>query len=221
MNAELAEIRAILFDLDGTLLDTDDTAVEGLARCLRPVLGDRADRIARWILMKAETPGNWFVLILDKLGVDEQMLSLTDRLRKRRGVKPASQFRLIPGVQEMIIDLRDRYQLGLVTTRGRYHIDKFLDSYPEIGESFEVTCGRQDTGRLKPHPEPVIFSAGRLGVPVQHCLMIGDTTVDVKSARRAGALSAGVLCGFGEREELERAGAHIILPTTADLIQYL
>jgi len=45
--------------------------------------------------------------------------------------------------------------------------------------------------------------------------MVGDTTVDVKSARRAGAWAVGVLCGFGEQEELERAGAHAILESTA------
>ena len=47
--------------------------------------------------------------------------------------------------------------------------------------------------------------------------MVGDTTVDIKSARRAGAWSIGVLCGFGEQAELERAGAHMILPATAEL----
>jgi phosphoglycolate phosphatase len=47
--------------------------------------------------------------------------------------------------------------------------------------------------------------------------MVGDTTVDVKAARRAGAWSAAVLCGFGERQELERAGAHVVLNSTADL----
>jgi len=47
--------------------------------------------------------------------------------------------------------------------------------------------------------------------------MVGDTTVDVRSARRAGAIAIGVLCGFGEREELERAGAHLIISSPADL----
>jgi phosphoglycolate phosphatase-like HAD superfamily hydrolase len=48
--------------------------------------------------------------------------------------------------------------------------------------------------------------------------MVGDTPVDVLSARRAGAWAVGVLCGFGERYELERAGAHVILPCTSDLL---
>jgi phosphoglycolate phosphatase len=221
MKTNLSEVKAIFFDLDGTLIDTDDVAIERLAHRLKPFLGRKSDRIARWLLMRAETPGNWFVTILDKIGKDEQMLDITDRLRKRRGIMPASEFQLIYGVQDLILSLRERFKLGLVTTRSRYHIERFLEAYPEIAASFEVTCGRQDTGRLKPHPEPIRYAAGRLGLPVHQCLMVGDTTVDIKAAKRAGALSVGVLCGFGERGELKKAGAHIIVSTTADLIHIL
>jgi phosphoglycolate phosphatase-like HAD superfamily hydrolase len=51
--------------------------------------------------------------------------------------------------------------------------------------------------------------------------MVGDTTVDVRAARRAGTWSAAVLCGFGQKDELKRAGAHIILENTADLADFL
>ena len=60
-----------------------------------------------------------------------------------------------------------------------------------------------------------------MGVPAQACLMIGDTTVDILAAKAAGAQSVGVLCGFGERDELERIGADLILDTTAVLPQVL
>jgi phosphoglycolate phosphatase-like HAD superfamily hydrolase len=49
-------------------------------------------------------------------------------------------------------------------------------------------------------------------------VMVGDTPVDVLSGRRAGAWTIGVLCGFGEEAELWRAGAHLVLPSTADLL---
>jgi phosphoglycolate phosphatase len=60
-----------------------------------------------------------------------------------------------------------------------------------------------------------------LGVPVERCLMVGDTTADVWAARAAGARSAGVLCGFGQRDELERAGADRILQTTTELQDWM
>ncbi|MBN1262672.1 MAG: HAD family hydrolase, partial [Anaerolineae bacterium] len=60
-----------------------------------------------------------------------------------------------------------------------------------------------------------------LGVAPEACAMVGDTVVDVRAARRAGAWSVAVLCGFGEEPELRRAGAHWILPGTADLLTQL
>lgn len=219
--AHLPHIQAILFDLDGTLIDTDNQAVARIAGKIRPFLGHRANPVARWLLMKAETPGNLFVTLLDKLGLDEKMMGLTDKLRRQRGLYAAPDFHLIPGVEEMLRQINGRYRLGVVTTRSRYHIDSLFKQYPGVGGAMQTSCGLQDTYRLKPHPSPVQLAAKRLNVPVQNCLMVGDTTVDIISARRAGAWGVGVLCGFGERQELERAGAHAILDSTADIAHFL
>jgi phosphoglycolate phosphatase len=221
LKENISQVEAILFDLDGTLLDTDRQVVERLARRLRPFLGKRSQKIAHWLLMKSETLGNLLVTLLDFLHLEETFMPLTDRLRRRRGVYPAHQFRLIAGVDETIQQLSHHYRLGLITTRSRYHIDQFLDRFPQIAAVIDTTCGLQDTHRLKPHPSPLKLAAKRLGIPVENCLMVGDTTVDVRAAQRAGAWSAAVLCGFGQQDELKRAGAHIILETTADLADFL
>ena len=80
-----------------------------------------------------------------------------------------------------------------------------------------TTCGIQDSVRIKPHPEPILLAASRVGVPVEACLMVGDTRMDVLAGKRAGAQMVAVLCGYGERRELARAGADLILENTADL----
>ncbi len=210
-------LQAVLFDLDGTLIETDDMAVARLESRLRPLFGPRAASVARWSLMKAETPGNSLITLLDWLNLDERLMGYTDRLRRRRGVYPAPEFQLINGVAEMLPIVAARYPVALVTTRSRYHVDHFLRRFPDLAHLFTTTIGLQDTRRLKPHPAPVLLAAKRLGVPVGNCLMVGDTTADVLSARRAGAWSTAVLCGFGERPELERAGAHLILDSTAEV----
>jgi phosphoglycolate phosphatase-like HAD superfamily hydrolase len=214
-------IEAILFDLDGTLIDTDDLAVERLSHFLTPFMGRRAPALSRWLLMQSETPGNYLVSILDKLGLDVRLMTVTDKLRRRRGVYPAGEFRLIEGVEDLVEGLRDSYKLGIVTTRSRFHIEQFFLRFPSIADAFEVSCGLQDTEWLKPNPQPVYTAAKRLKVPVKNCLMVGDTSVDIKAGRRAGAWTAGVLCGFGQRAELERAGAHFILAATPDLMGLL
>ena len=104
----------------------------------------------------------------------------------------------------MLTAVAPHYPIALVTTRSRAHIEAFLAEFEEITAVFSTTIGAQDTRRLKPHPAPIQLAAQRLGIPPANCLMIGDTRMDVLAARRAGALSVGVLCGFGQRHELER-----------------
>lgn len=216
-----ADLEAILFDLDGTLIETDDQAVARLAQRLRPLLGQRAPGLARWLWMKAESPGNALITLLDWLHLDVPLMGFTDRLRRRRGVYAAPEFMLVTGVETLLTDLATRYPLALVTTRSRYHIDELFHRFPALDGLFATTIGLQDTRRLKPHPEPVRLAATRLGVSVNRCLMVGDTTMDVRAAVGAGAWSTAVLCGFGERPELEKAGAHLVLATTADLGAWL
>lgn len=219
MTIPFNQIEAIFFDLDGTLVDTDDKAVEQWERRLRPFFRHRAHNLARWLMMKVETPGNMLITLLDWLYLDRPLMGFTDALRRRRGVFPADEFRLIPGVEEALLALAPHYQLGLITTRSRYHVDQFLLRFPEIASLFQVTCGLQDTRYLKPSPQPVLFAAEKLNLPAEKCVMVGDTTVDVLSARRAGAWAVGVLCGFGEREELAQCGAQLILDSTAEISQ--
>lgn len=217
-----ARIAAVLFDLDGTLLDTDDQAVDRLARRLRPFLGRRAHSFSRGVIMKAETPGNALITLLDVLGLDRQLIAVGRRVRRQHAAAPEKTFQLVPGVQEMLLRLHETgYRLAIVTTRTRSHISQFLAQFPHLAPLFEATCGLQDTRRLKPHPAPILLAASRLDVTVEECLMVGDTTADVRSAKRAGAWSAAVLCGFGERAELASAGADIILENTADLADFL
>jgi phosphoglycolate phosphatase-like HAD superfamily hydrolase len=87
----------------------------------------------------------------------------------------------------------------------------------DLGDLFQVIVGREDTWRIKPNPSPIQHAAEQLGVPVERCLMVGDTTVDILAARAAGAWAIGVLCGFGQEGELKRTGASLVLKSTSEL----
>jgi HAD superfamily hydrolase (TIGR01549 family) len=213
-------VEAVLFDLDGTLMDTDDQAVEALARRLQRLHWPHPQQAARRLVMASETPGNMLMTLVDILGLDDTLAALTDRLRRLRGLRTQANFRIVAGVVEMLAGLDGRYRLAVVTTRGGSETAAFLDQYSLHG-FFGALVTRESTRRYKPHPAPVRRAAQLLGVPVERCVMVGDTTVDVKSARRAGAWAVGVLCGFGEREELERAGAHVVLEHTTQLASLL
>jgi phosphoglycolate phosphatase-like HAD superfamily hydrolase len=73
----------------------------------------------------------------------------------------------------------------------------------------------------KPYPDPIIWVAQQLGVKPEECLMIGDTTVDIRAAKAAGSQAIGVLCGFGREKDLMRAGADMVVATTADVRKLL
>ena len=209
-------LEAILFDLDGTLLDSDDQAVETLAHRLGRMGLRDPHRAARRLVMRLETPANTAMTLLDILGLDAPLSGLTNWLRRLRGLRAPSDFRMVPGTDDALRALAQRYRLGVVTTRGRRDADAFLAQF-NLGPLFEVVVTRESTWRLKPHPAPILHAARVMGLPPQRCAMVGDTTVDVRAALRAGAWAVAVLCGFGEQEELERAGAHLILPSPADL----
>ncbi len=217
-------IQAVCFDIDGTLVDTDDRLVADLARALRPLSyllkdGDPT-RFARRAVMSLETPANAIYALLDRLHLDELISPLGEALhtlRRREKLEPGH---LIPGVPEMLQALSEYYPLAVVTARGHHSTHTFLGS-SGLAEHFQVVVTARSTLRAKPHPAPIRHAARRMGVPVEGCLMVGDTVHDVRAAIAAGSQAVGVLCGFGLREELENAGANLILGHTPQLVELL
>lgn len=215
-----SKIKAILFDLDGTLIDTDDTVIESVAgkleRGTRIFWAGDPRLLVRRALLAAEGPVNGVITLLDAVGLDHGFLSLGGRLRRLRGERVGEGFVPVDGVVGMIGSLRYSYRLGIVTTRSRAVTLVFLRQF-DLEGLLDVVATREDTWRLKPHPQPIRHAANLLGLSPSQCVMVGDTSLDIRSAKAAGAYAIGVLCGFGEREELLRAGADLVLENTSDL----
>jgi phosphoglycolate phosphatase-like HAD superfamily hydrolase len=218
-----ARTKALFFDLDGTLIDTDDAFVETWAGRLegwsRGLVGDDARPLLRRALVAAESPVNTIISLLDAVGLDDNIFSIGDRLRRIRGLRTHGRFVAIDGVLDTIRSLQSSYQLGVVTTRSRTDAMAFLRQY-ELQRLIEVVTTREDTWRLKPHPEPILRTISSLGLSPSQCVMVGDTTVDMVSAKGAGTFAVGVLCGFGEHKELVEAGADLVLDKTAELVRW-
>jgi phosphoglycolate phosphatase-like HAD superfamily hydrolase len=212
-------IEAIFFDLDGTLVDTDDQAVASLARYLTPLsvfFLINPTSLARRLVMWAETPGNALMTFFDTIGLDDNIFAIGDTLRRWRGLYPPPNLPLIPGTHATLHELSGRYRLAVVTTRGRRDAEAFLAQH-NLAHLFELVVTRESTRRLKPHPAPIRFTAEKLGVLPSCCVMVGDTAADVRSARAAGAWAVATSSGFGERSELERAGAHLVLQSVTQM----
>ena len=122
----------------------------------------------------------------------------------------------MPGVDRLLADLAGRYPLAVVSARDAGSTGAFLDQF-DLTRHFRCVVTAQTAARTKPYPDPILWAAEKLGVPAEACLMVGDTTVDIRAGTRAGAQTVGVLCGFGEEHELRDKGADLILNTTAEL----
>jgi phosphoglycolate phosphatase len=223
---DTARVKGVLFDVDGTLSDSDDRMIERLAYYFHPFawLFKNQDirPFARTLVMAAETPGNFLYRLADCLGLDAifaRILSwIFQHNRTRRS--DVERFLLIAGVREMLVGLAKRYPMAVVSARDADSTAQFLQHF-EIDEYFEVIITAQSCQHTKPYPEPVLSAAAQLGLAPQACLMIGDTVVDILAGKAAGAQTIAVLCGFGTLRELKKAKADLILSATPQILDIL
>lgn len=218
-----ARVRALLFDVDGTLSNSDDHMVSRVASKLefldRLLKSGSAHRLARSFVHFAESPGNWLLQMADRLNLDPHLASFLD---KRANKKEAElhNFPAIPGIVPMLEILSKRFPLAIVSARNEVTTRHFL-RLNQLEAYFQVVVTSQTCKRSKPFSDPLLFAAEQLNIPIENCLMIGDTVTDVRAAKAAGAQSLSVLCGFGTEKELRRAGTQEILASTSELATYL
>jgi len=222
--SKFLQAKAILFDLDGTLVETDNRWADVLTEKLFPLKrlfpGLDTRRLARQLIMSIEMPANYAISILERLGLSHLLSGMADRVRRSKGLATREGSQPVPGTHDMLDALQSRYQMAVVTTRARREALAFIEQL-DVDSYFPVVVTRQDVLRMKPHPEPVYTAAKAIHVDPRYCVMVGDTVMDVRAAKRAGAVAVGVLSGFGDRRELERAGADLVLDRACQLLDYL
>jgi HAD superfamily hydrolase (TIGR01549 family) len=224
MAIDVSRIKAICFDVDGTLSDTDDMWVSQFTKRMDRIkfLFPNKDIVpfARWSVMVMESPGNLVYELFDRLHLDDDVAGLYSKIAKSRLGKKPKQFWLIPRGEEMLHHLKLKYPLAVVSARDAHGTGLFLEQF-FLHPIFTAIATSQTCIYTKPFPDPVVWAAQQMQVKPEECLMVGDTTVDIRAGKSAGAQTVGVLCGFGTERELRRAGADLILSTTHELLDYL
>lgn len=219
MSVNLARVKGLCFDVDGTLSDTDDAYVARLNRMFHPGrflfrAGDPT-HFSRWLVMVTESPMNGLYHWLDRHSLDDEAARLFSRLA-RSGKARQKKFWLMRGAQELLAFLYERYPLTVVSARDQETTGKFLTQF-DLEKFFKAVVTSQTCAHTKPFPDPVIYAAEQMGLAVSDCVMIGDTTVDILAGKRAGAQTIGLLCGFGTEDELRKAGADLIVRDLEEL----
>jgi HAD superfamily hydrolase (TIGR01509 family) len=209
-------MQGLIFDLDGTLVDSVYAHVFAWHRALAEAgLPIEAWRIHRKIGMS----GGLFTRAVARevgRGLEPEE---TEAIQHRHG----ELFRdllprrpVLPGAIDLLRYLRDHgIPHGIATSGRRPEIDASLEALGAGDET--VVVERGDVVRAKPEPDLFIACQRRLGVPQSECYVVGDAVWDLLAARRAGMLSVGVLTGGYGEEELLRAGAYRVYRDVAEL----
>jgi pyrophosphatase PpaX len=217
----LTDVDAILFDLDGTLVNTIPLILEcyqytlsthlpGLEIPRRVIIGNLGRSLDDILRDFAAAAG-----VADPDGESRAMLA-TYRAFQRDHID-----RLIQpydGVSDALQGLRARgLVLGLVTSKVEWAARLTYERYG-LGPFFSVLVFHDETDRHKPDPEPLLLAASRAGLAPARTAYVGDSVHDMAAGRAAGMKTIAALWGPFEREDLERAGADALVATPRDLL---
>ncbi len=198
--------RALIFDLDGTLVDTVYAHVFAWQKALEeaglPVDGWRVHR-------RIGMSGGLFTrAIAHEIG-RELAAAQANGLRQRHGelfMQLVPNPRPLPGALRVLRRLRNlEVPVGIATSGRRPEIDRSLAALEIPGDM--VVIERGDVARAKPEPDLFLACQERLGVDARDCFVVGDAVWDLLAARRAGMFGVGLLTGGYGEDELIRAGA--------------
>lgn len=216
---DISRVHALCFDIDGTLSDTDDVYTHRLTPLLPGWLFKDPARTARRLVMWSEAPANRLFSLADRLGVDDEMGAVLDWVYRHRK-HPPEMLLLVPGIHEMLERLKGIFPLSVVSARPERSSMAFLEKF-DLVKYFDVIVTGLSAPHTKPYPDPILLAAQEMKVLPAHCVMIGDTTVDIRAGKSAEAQTIGVLCGFGEESELRQLGADLILKVTPEVAEVL
>ncbi|MFQ5508963.1 MAG: HAD family hydrolase [Leptospirillia bacterium] len=200
MHAPLSTYRAAVFDLDGTLIDSTGPIVASTQAAISELGWEPVppEVIVSHIGYKLEA-------IFPERTLEERRL-LVDTIGKHYDGICAEQTVLYPGMGELLTRLAAaEVPLGVVTSKRRRHTERILNALG-VRQHFRVVLGSDDVARMKPDPEGLLTAVQTLDVAAGEALYVGDTRIDIQTARAAGVAVAGVAWGTDGPEALQAAG---------------
>lgn len=214
-------IKGIIFDLDGTLLNTIDDIADSMNFALK----------ANGFYEYVNDEYKYFVgkgvhhlveMVLDGQSRDEQKKQkvLSSYLKKyaelqNNKTKPYS------GIEELLMNLNlKELKVGVLSNKPDADTQKVVKRYfPNV--AFDAIFGAQDTFPIKPHPAGANLMVKRFDCKAEEVLYVGDTSVDMQTAKNAGLTAIGVLWGFRKEAELVRAKADYIIAHPREVLDIL
>ncbi|MCB1231345.1 MAG: HAD family hydrolase [Verrucomicrobiae bacterium] len=216
-------IKAVLFDLDGTLLDTlGDIAASGNAvlrkrglpehevDAYRQFVGDGMMNLARRIFPPDQTPAE-----------GSELDQATAEYKAEYARHWLGTTRPYDGIAELLDALVARgIKLGVVSNKAHAFTGECIEAF--VGDwSWSAVIGQRDGIPHKPDPAGALEAAREMGVTPEECAFVGDSGVDMQTGSRAGMKAIGVLWGFRGEAELRENGAAAVIERPEDLLAHL
>jgi phosphoglycolate phosphatase len=202
----LITAQAVLFDLDGTLIDSTGVYLKMVEIALARLGLPEAPR-DKVLLAAEKDPFDWLQIIPSALHHQHDAL-IPSAWRIIEEAYPAlfrEEVALIQGAADILNRLTARgIKIGIVTSTPRKHIRHKMGLFDTLGIRHLITAiiAAEDAPRKKPAPDPLIACAKLLGTPVSECIYIGDTRIDIRAGKAAGMKTIAVLTGFDPAKAL-------------------
>lgn len=207
----LSQVEAVLFDLDGTLIDTVTLILESFRHTTRTVFGEQLDDLT--LMAGVGKPLRHQMHEFDPERAEELM-------RVYREFNSAHHDEMVteyPGTHEVLTGLAERgVPLGVVTSKGTPMTKRGLELFG-LDRYFPVVVTADDVEVHKPDPYPLAFAADLLGIELEKCAYIGDSPHDMEAALGGGAVSVAALWGAFTREDVLAPGPDFAIERMSDL----
>ncbi|MEM4405466.1 MAG: HAD-IA family hydrolase [Candidatus Methanomethylicaceae archaeon] len=211
-------VKGIVFDLDGTLVDSVDSIWRASDFVLRSNGYRGLDR-EEVVKVMGKTIFDLFLSVEPRLSPQEQH-KLFEEYR-RTYMNFIEHTKLIPKVREVLLFLRSRrLKMAVVTTKSRENAEKIL-SFFGIRSFFDLVIGFEDVREHKPSAEPIMRAAEGLGLQASELVVVGDTEVDIRAGREAGALTVAVKTGVTPLEKIIAESPNFLIESVSDLPEVL
>jgi HAD superfamily hydrolase (TIGR01549 family) len=210
---------AILFDLDGTLVNTVYEHVAAWTTALK----SEGIYVPQWKIHRriGMSGGSMIRQLLREEGYRARVdIALLERRHDEVFTKANRDTRVLPGARELLNFLTKNHVLWAIATTGGKQQASWLLKKFSIPARVPIVTG-DEVAKAKPSPEIFVFAAERLGLSVSDCIVTGDSVWDVLAAARKRALGIGLLTGGYSRDELNEAGAFRTYADPRDMLQHI